>query len=74
MKMQLKIEISKVGAIGLIFSEKSFAGQCETVINCMENVEKPQQLILRRNWTRGIDLIQPEHAKQNSKKSNNNAI
>ena len=63
---------TKIGAIGQIFSvKKGFGGQCEIVINCMGNVGKLRQLIVRgscRNWT------QSEYTKQYSKNSNEHLV
>ena len=55
------------GVIVLIFSEKnSFAGQWETVINCVENVGKPRQLIFP-GVAAELKFNSSEHTKQYSK-------
>ena len=33
----------KIGALRILLSEVTFAGHWETVVDCMENIEKPQQ-------------------------------
>ena len=43
----------KIGAIRILLSENTFAGHWETVVDCMENIEKRQQwLILPKNCLR----------------------
>ena len=36
--MHFRVDGCKIGAIRLFSSENSFAGQLETVVNCMENI------------------------------------